>query len=100
MPDLDSLSIQIKASTTDATHKIDDLIASLGRLNAALNNYSESSDYVRGMNTLTNGLKGISSAINSINLDKIKNLTSAFSSLAGAGERITKLNFVSTFAQL
>lgn len=100
MPDLDSLSIQIKASTTDATHKIDDLIASLGRLNSALNNYSESSDYVRGMNTLTNGLKGISSAINSINLDKIKNLTSAFSSLAGAGERITKLNFVSTFAQL
>ena len=100
MADLDSLSIQIKASTTDATRKIDELIASLGRLNAALNNYAEGSDYIKGMNNLSLGLKGISNAINSIDLQKINSVKGALSSLAGAGEKITKLNFVSTFSQL
>ena len=100
MPDLDSLSIQIKASTTDATRKIDDLILSLSRLNAALNNYADGSDYVRGMNNLAGGLRGISSAINSIPLEKIKDTSRAITSLATAGEKLTRLNFVSTFAQM
>ena len=100
MPDLDSLSIQIKASTTDATRKIDDLILSLSRLNAALNNYADGSDYVKGMNNLAGGLRGISSAINSIPLEKIKDTSRAITSLATAGEKLTRLNFVSTFAQM
>lgn len=100
MPDLDSLSIRINSSSTEAIHKIDDVIKALGNLNTALNSYADGSPYIAGMNNLAGGLRSVASAINSIDLTKINNVKTALVSLAGAGERITKLNFVDTFAQL
>lgn len=100
MPDLDSLSIRINSSSTEAVHKIEDVIRALGNLNAALNNYADGSPYIRGMNNLAGGLRGVASAVNSIDLNKINSVKTALGSLAGAGERLTKLNFVSTFSQM
>ena len=100
MPDLDSLSIRINSSSTEAVHKIEDVIRALGNLNTALNNYADGSPYIRGMNNLAGGLRGVASAVNSIDLNKINSVKTALGSLAGAGERLTKLNFVSTFSQM
>lgn len=100
MPDIDSLSIRINSSSKEAINKIDDVIRALGRLNAALNNYAEDTPYVRGMNALVGGLNGIGSAINSINLTKIKDVASSLRILGNAGEKISSLNFVKTFSDM
>ena len=100
MPDIDSLSIRINSSSKEAINKIDDVIRALGRLNAALNNYAEDTPYVRGMNALVGGLNGIGSAINSINLTKIKDVATSLRILGNAGEKISSLNFVKTFSDM
>ena len=100
MPDIDSLSIRINSSSKEAIDKINDVIRALGSLNAALNNYAEDTPYVRGMNALVGGLKGIGSAINSINITKIKDVASSLRVLGNAGEKISSLNFVKTFSDM
>ena len=100
MPDIDSLSIQIKASTTDAVNKINTLIQTLGNLNAALNNYADGSQYIRGMENLAGSLRDVSTAINSINIERIKDLSSSLGVLGRAGEKLTQLNFVKNFTQM
>ena len=100
MPDIDSLSIQITSSTQGATQSINALIRNLGNLNAALNNYTADSQYVKGFNSLISGLNGISSAVKSIDTDKLKSLSQTLDSLGSGGAKIAKLNFVSSFAQL
>lgn len=100
MPDIDSLSIQITSSTQGATQSINALIRNLGNLNAALNNYSADSPYIKGFNSLVSGLNGISSAVKSIDIDKIKNLSSVLGSLGTSGEKISKLNNVKVFSNM
>lgn len=100
MPDIDSLSIEIKSSSKPAINAINDIITALSKLNYALNNYTDDSDYVKGMNGLVKGLTGISSAVNSIDIEKLTSLTSKLGSLATAGEKLSKLNFVQSFSQL
>lgn len=100
MPDIDSLSIQITSSTQGATQSINALIKNLGNLNAALNNYTADSQYVKGFNSLISGLNGISSAVKSIDIDKIKDLSRVLGSLGTSGEKISKLNFVKTVSNM
>ena len=87
MPDIDSLSIQITSSTQGATQSINALIRNLGNLNAALNNYTADSQYIKGFNSLIAGLNGISSAVKSIDVEKIKDLSRVLGSLGTSGEK-------------
>ena len=100
MPDIDSLSIQITSSTQGATQSINALIRNLGNLNAALNNYTADSQYIKGFNSLIAGLNGISSAVKSIDVEKIKDLSRVLGSLGTSGEKISKLNFVKSFSNM
>ena len=100
MPDIDSLSIEIKSSSQPAITAIDKIIEALGRLNTALNKYSDGSDYAKGMNGLVKGLTGISSAVDSIDIEKLTTLTSKLGSLATAGEKLAKLNFAKSFSEM
>ena len=100
MPDIDSLSIRLTSSSTDAVKAINSVIDSLARLNGALNNYTDDSKFVKGMGSLTGGLKGIASSINSIDLEKLKNLSTTLDKLGVAGEKLVKLNFIQSFSEL
>ena len=100
MPDIDSLSINLTASANQATTAINTIIKSLGELNGALSNYSADSQYVKGLNNIVGGFKDLSSTINSIDIQKIKDLSSVLGSLARNGEKLTKLNYVQSFGEL
>lgn len=100
MSDLSSLQIQISASSTQADNAIDKLINHLGALNRALNNYSAGSDYVKGLKNLSDGLTGISTAVSSIDLAKIKELSSVLKSLSGAGSKIASLNIAKSITAM
>ncbi len=100
MPDIDSLQISITSSTQGATTSINSLIRKLGELNGALSNYTSDTQYIKGFNGLVTGLTGISNAVKSIDIEKLKNLSTALGSLASAGARISKLNFAQSFSQL
>ena len=100
MADLNTLNIQISASTTKADAAIDKLIGAFGRLNQALNNYSDSSDYVRGLSNLTSGLEGVSRAVSSIDVEHLKGVARAVSSLASAGGKLSNINISSGLQSL
>ena len=100
MSDLDSLQIQISASTTDAKNKIEELIKSFQKLNGALQNYSGESAYVKGLNRLASGLSGIANASNEINPNRIKDIAKSIGDLATKGEKLSNLSFVKTFQQM
>ena len=100
MPDIDSLSLNITASSNQAVKAINNIITALGELNSALSNYSAESKYVSGLNNLIGGFNGLSSSINSIDIQKIKSLSDALGTLAAKGERLAKLNFVQSFGEM
>ena len=100
MPDIDHLSVVITSSSKPAIDAVDKVIGALAKLNAALDNYSDGSGYVKGMSSLAGGLRDVSSAINSIDIEKIKNLSSALGSLGTAGEKLARLNYAKSFAEM
>ena len=100
MPDIDHLSVVITSSSKPAVDAVDKVIGALAKLNAALDNYSDGSGYVKGMSSLAGGLRDVSSAINSIDIEKIKNLSSALGSLGTAGEKLARLNYAKSFAEM
>lgn len=100
MPDLDSLSIQLTSSSKPAVKAIDDVILSLTRLNGALNNYSDGSKYINGLNSLVGGFNNLSKSINALDLGKLRSLSSTIGTLSSKAEALSRLNFVQTFAQL
>ena len=100
MPDIDSLSLNITASSNQAVTAINNIITALGKLNSALSNYSAESKYVSGLNNLIGGFNGLSSSINSIDIQKIKSLNTVLTTLAKNGETLSKLNYVSSFTEL
>ena len=83
MAEIDSLSIQIKASTHEAITSIDRLIATLGKLSSALN--------ISGVEGFTSSLQHISSAINAINTDKVERLSVSMRGLASAGKKLSAI---------
>ena len=100
MPDIDSLSVNITSSYAPAVNSINKIIASLNQLNDALNSYSDGSQFIRGMNSLSGGLRGIASAVNSIDVNKIKDLSSALTRLGNAGTNVARLNSAQAFVEL
>lgn len=92
MADLDTLQIQISASTSQADDAISRLQKALGSLNASLSNYSDASNYVKGLANLTAGLNGMADAVDRIDTAKIKNIASAIGSLATNGGKLSTLN--------
>jgi len=100
MPDIDTLSIQITSTSTKATTAIQQVIDKLALLNGALNNYTDDSKFVTGMNSLVGGLKSIASAVNSIDLEKLKTFSDTLNSLSKSGTALSKLNYVQSFGQM
>ena len=100
MADINTLNIQISASTAKADKAIDSLISSLGKLNMALNNYSDQSGYVKGLKNLTNGLTGVADAVASIDVNKIQEVSKAVGSLASAGGKLSKMTFAKSFSDM
>lgn len=80
MAEIDSLSIQIKASTHEATASIDKLIGTLGRLSKALN--------INGIDGFVGSMQRIANSLNSINTENVERLSSSMKSLASAGSRL------------
>jgi len=100
MPDIDSLSVNIKSSSTTAVKAIDDVIKALGNLNYAFNNYSNDSIYLSGLNNLTKGFNDLASSVRSIDLVKLKDLSKTLDTLSKSGEKMANLNFVKSFAKM
>lgn len=100
MPDIEQLNIQISGSSNKAKRSIDELIENLGRLNKALNNYSDGSSYIKGLNLLSGGLNSMSEAISGIDAGKVKDIASAIGTLATKGNNLSQLSFAKTFSQL
>lgn len=100
MADLNTLNIQISATTKKADDAIDKLITAFGKLNLALNNYSDSSNYVNGLNNLTSGLNGVAKAVNSIDVNRIQIVGKAIGQLASAGGKLSKMTFAQSFTEM
>lgn len=83
MAEIDSLSIQIKASTHEAVSSIDKLIGTLGKLSGALN--------IRGIDGFVSSMDRIASSLNSINTDNVSKIATSMKELASAGKKISKI---------
>lgn len=86
MPDIDSLSINITSSSKPAVKAINEIIDSLKGLNTALSNPQQ----LTGADKLAKELSGISTAVNSIDANKIKNLANVLTTLSVAGTKLSK----------
>lgn len=90
MAELDNLSIQITASTKQASDSIDRLIATLGKLSGALN--------ISGVESFANSMSKLATSINSIEGDSLKSVVKSAKSLSSisagaskAGDAVTRL---------
>lgn len=90
MAELDNLSIQITASTKQASDSIDKLIATLGKLSGALN--------INGVESFANSMSKLATSINSIEGDSLKSVVKSAKSLSSisagaskAGDAVTRL---------
>ena len=100
MADLDTLQIQISASSKQADKVIDSLCQNLGRLQKSLEAFSDSSSYVRGLANLSGGLEKVGVAVNSINTSNIVAITKSLNSLATAGNKIAGLTFAKSMTHM
>jgi len=91
MADLDSLSIVLRASSKDAVDAVDAIQDALKRLNGALENFSYSSKYMRGLETLSAGLKSIRISLNGLDAKKIEAVSKALDKLCTATEKLSGL---------
>lgn len=90
MAELDNLSIQITASTKQASDSIDKLVATLGKLSGALN--------ISGVESFANSMSKLATSINSIEGDSLKSVVKSAKSLSSisagaskAGDAVTRL---------
>ena len=100
MADISSLNIQISASTGKAVSAIRNLQRELGNLNMSLNNYSEKSEYVRGLQRLATGLTGLGNAVDSIDATKLTSIANAIGDLATKGAKLSGLSVAKAFSQM
>lgn len=84
---IDSLEIQIKSDSKAATVALDNLTASLGRLSSALGSIS-GRGFSSNMSAIMGQIRGISSAISSMDSERIKTVSSAFRSLSRSTEKL------------
>ena len=96
MPDIDSLSVNITSSSKPAVNAINEIINSLGTLNRALNDPKQ----VTGAENITKSLNLISRSVNSIDADKIKNLSNVLSILSATGTKLSKQNVAQGLSQV
>ena len=96
MPDIDSLSVNITSSSKPAVNAINDIINSLDRLNRALNDPKQ----VAGAENITKSLKLISRSVNSIDAEKIKNLSNVLTVLSATGTKLSKQNVAQGLTQV
>ena len=96
MPDIDSLSVNITSSSKPAVNAINDIINSLNTLNRALNDPKQ----VTGAENITKSLNLISRSVNSIDADKIKNLSNVLTVLSSTGTKISKQNVAQGLTQI
>jgi len=92
MADIGNLQLRITASAGDASRAINSLIADLGKLNMALNNYKAGSDYVKGIDNLVGGLERLGDAVSAIDPAHVKDIASSLGKLATNGDKLAKLS--------
>ena len=89
MAELDNLSIQITASSSQATRAIDTLKTSLSSLNSSLSNLRSLGQTSQGLEALANGLNHVAQASEAIDANKIKEVSKAINSLSKAGSKLS-----------
>ena len=72
----------------------------LGSLNMSLNNYSEKSEYVRGLQRLATGLTGLGKAVDTIDATKLTSIATAIGDLATKGAKLSGLGVANAFTQM
>lgn len=83
MAGLDSLEIQITATTDKAIESIDRLINTLGKLSTAFN--------VNGVHNFVQSIQSLSNALDSINGDNLKNVSSAIDTLGKSAKSLANI---------
>lgn len=84
MAELDSLSIQISASTKKAEDSINNLISTLNKLNGAFD--------IKNADGFVGALQNLSDAVNSIQSDNLKEITSAMTGLGKSAKSLATLS--------
>lgn len=83
MAGLDSLEIQITATTDKAIDSIDRLINTLGKLSTAFN--------VNGVHSFVQSIQSLSKALDSINGDNLKNVSGAIDTLSKSAKSLANI---------
>lgn len=84
MAELDSLSIQISASTKKAEDSINNLISTLNKLNGAFD--------IKNVDGFVGTLQNLADAVNSIQSDNLKEITSAMTGLGKSAKSLATLS--------
>lgn len=94
---IDTLSIEIKSSSSSANRAINSLVNGLAKLDSALSSYSGSASSFEGaLNNLERGFTRLNNIINSVDVGKLSGIARAIDSLAksssrGGGESLNTL---------
>lgn len=84
MAELDSLSIQISASTKKAEDSINNLISTLNKLNGAFD--------IKNVDGFVGTLQNLADAVNSIQSDNLKDITNAMTGLGKSAKSLATLS--------
>lgn len=97
MPDIDTLSIGIKAHSDQADEVIDRLIDSLGNLDDKLNSLSVAG-FATQIDSISRSLSQLNNVTNGLDSEAVKGLASGLRSLANASKKITDAQSLTTVA--
>lgn len=87
---IDSLSIQINASVSQANNAISNLQKKLEVLNRSLENFTDSGKYLGAINNLASGFERVTNALDDASISKIQNLAQALKTLSASAEKVGK----------
>ena len=87
--ELDALQLNITASTSGAITSIDKLIGTLQKLGDRLGMFSKTSDYATNIGNMASSIETLSSAINTIDTGKFKQLSSSIKTFVKASESLS-----------
>lgn len=85
---IDSLSIQITSSSTQAEKAIDKLIDSLSKLDKAMNGFGGNTN---GLDSLASALEKVGNVVSSLNPENIKSTSNAISTLAKSASTLNTI---------
>lgn len=85
---IDTLSIEIKSTSSSANRAINSLVSGLEKLDNALNSYSGGATAFEGaLNNLERGFNRLNSIINSVDVGKLQSISGAINTLSNASAK-------------